>query len=216
MKCFSCIYLFFFFFNVYVGDNAALLRLFLPRPLPPPPLHHYPHPLPCATTPSPILTPTPAPILLLSQTPFPTPTSTPTPHPYLSPYVYPNPKHRRYSHPTLPFCRLFKRYLLRHPGRDVDLDPEGTGVVRVVSASGAKHKLRCDSTKVRAMSRWVGVYLRATPRCKYFTVQNRFVNFYPAHRPRPNPRDPNPSVVGGVGVGKDGRAALPGVVRWRF
>lgn len=41
------------------------------------------------------------------------------------------------------------RYLLRRPGRDLDLNPEGTGVLTVVSASGAKHDLRCDSTPVR-------------------------------------------------------------------
>lgn len=46
-----------------------------------------------------------------------------------------------------------KRYLLRHPRRDVDLDPEGNGVVRILPASGAKHDLRCDS--VQAALRWI-------------------------------------------------------------
>lgn len=57
---------------------------------------------------------------------------------------------RRYSSTEPPTGR---RYLLRHPGRDFDLDPEGNGVVRVVSASGAKHDLRCDSTPTAL--RWI-------------------------------------------------------------
>lgn len=59
--------------------------------------------------------------------------------------------------PTFARYRSCGRYLLRHPGRDVDLDPEGTGVVRVVSASGAKHKLRCDTTKVMGKRGLVGI-----------------------------------------------------------
>ncbi|CBN77552.1 conserved unknown protein [Ectocarpus siliculosus] len=46
-----------------------------------------------------------------------------------------------------------RRYLLRDPGRDVDLDPDGTGMVRVLSAAGAKHDLRCDSAP--AALRWI-------------------------------------------------------------
>ncbi|CAM9649737.1 unnamed protein product, partial [Ectocarpus fasciculatus] len=46
-----------------------------------------------------------------------------------------------------------RSYLLRDPGRDVDLDPDGTGMVRVLSAAGAKHDLRCDSAP--AALRWI-------------------------------------------------------------
>ncbi|CAN0480217.1 unnamed protein product, partial [Ectocarpus sp. 12 AP-2014] len=46
-----------------------------------------------------------------------------------------------------------RRYLLRDPGRDVDLDPDGTGMVRVLSAAGGKHDLRCDSAP--AALRWI-------------------------------------------------------------
>lgn len=46
-------------------------------------------------------------------------------------------------------CTCVERYLLRNPGRDFDLDRQGTEQVSVLSAAGAKHELRCDSTPVR-------------------------------------------------------------------